>query len=186
MLQSSEKTEFLSNGKNVLPETLAKASEDPVFNLKIGKKGSPINKTASLAKELVKREMENQHKIIFEVFEGNLAYWLLPLVDTNSKNSMVRQSQYRNYLAVGESPKNRTKWQGFLKALDIEEEGSDILFQFVLCKGYEAALIWKNSIYFKIRRRVYSSSFNKEILIQKADTTRKGCAGRDEFMDNKS
>ena len=79
MLQSSEKTEFLSNGKNVLPETLAKASEDPVFNLKNGKKGSPINKTASLAKELVKREMENQHKIIFEVFEGNLAYWLLPL-----------------------------------------------------------------------------------------------------------
>ena len=38
MLQSSEKTEFLRNGKNVLLETLAKASEDPVFNLKIGKK----------------------------------------------------------------------------------------------------------------------------------------------------
>ena len=36
MLQSSEKTEFLRNGKNVLLETLAKASEDPVFNLKIG------------------------------------------------------------------------------------------------------------------------------------------------------
>ena len=38
VLQSSEKTEFLSNGKNVLLEILAKASEDPVFNLKIGKK----------------------------------------------------------------------------------------------------------------------------------------------------
>ena len=36
MLQTSEKTEFLRNGKNVLLETLAKASEDPVFNLKIG------------------------------------------------------------------------------------------------------------------------------------------------------
>ena len=32
-----------------------------------------------------------------------------------------------------------------MKALDLEEEGSDILFQFLLCKGYEAALIWKNS-----------------------------------------
>ena len=34
-----------------------------------------------------------------------------------------------------------------MKALDKEEEGSNILFQFVLCKGHEAALIWKNSIY---------------------------------------
>ena len=62
MLQSSEKTEFLSNGKNVLLETVGKASEDPVFNLKIGKKESPENKAANLAKELMKREMENQHK----------------------------------------------------------------------------------------------------------------------------
>ena len=29
----------------------------------------------------------------------------------------------------------------------MEGEGSDILFQFVLCKGYEAALTWRNSIY---------------------------------------
>ena len=29
----------------------------------------------------------------------------------------------------------------------MEEEGSDILFQFVLCKSYEAALIWRNSIH---------------------------------------
>ena len=62
MLQSSENTEFLGNGNNVLPETLAKASEDHVFNLKIGKKESPGNKEASLAKEFVKREMENQQK----------------------------------------------------------------------------------------------------------------------------
>ena len=82
MLQSSEKTEFLSNGKNVLLETLGKASEDPVFNLKIGKKESPENKAANLAKELMKREMENQHKEIFEVFGGNLANWLLTLVPT--------------------------------------------------------------------------------------------------------
>ena len=34
-----------------------------------------------------------------------------------------------------------------MKALDLEEERSDIQFQFVLCKGYKAALIWKNSIY---------------------------------------
>ena len=34
-----------------------------------------------------------------------------------------------------------------MKALDIEEEGLDILFQSILCKGYEAALVWKNSIY---------------------------------------
>ena len=94
----------------------------------------------------MKREMENQHKEIFEVFGGNLAYWLLPLVNTNSKKSMVRQSQCRNYLAVGISPENRTEWQGFLKALDLEERWSDILFQFVLCKGYKAALIWKNSV----------------------------------------
>ena len=147
MWQSSEKVEFLSNGKNVLLEILAKASEDPVFNLKIGKKESPGNKAACLAKELMKREMENQHKEIFEVFGGNLAYWLLPLVNNNTGNSMVRQSQYRNYLALGQSPENRTEWQGFLKALDQEEEGSDILFQFVLCKSYEAALIWKNSSY---------------------------------------
>ena len=60
---------------------------------------------------------------------------------------MVRQSQCRNYLAVGKSPENRTEWQGVLKAFDIEEERSDILFQFVLCKGYEVALIWIKSIY---------------------------------------
>ena len=54
---------------------------------------------------------------------------------------MVWQSQCTNYLAVGQSPKNRTEWQGFSKALGMEEEGSDILFQFVLCKGYETALI---------------------------------------------
>ena len=34
-----------------------------------------------------------------------------------------------------------------MKALDLEEEVYDILFQFVLCKGFEAALIWKNSVY---------------------------------------
>ena len=50
MLQSSEKTEFLSYGKSVLLQSLAKASEDTVFNLKIGKKQSPGNKAASLAK----------------------------------------------------------------------------------------------------------------------------------------
>ena len=98
VLQSSEKTEFLSNGKNVLMETLVKASEDAVFNLPIDKKESPGNKAVSLAKELVKREMENQHKEIFEVFGGNLAYWFLLLVNTNRENSMVRQSQCRNYL----------------------------------------------------------------------------------------
>ena len=147
MLQSSEKTEFLNNGKNLLMEILTKASEDPVFNLTIGKKESRGNKAASLAKELVKKEIENQHKEIYEVFGGNVAYWLLPLINTNSENSMVRQSQCRNFLAVGQSSKNRTEWQGFLKALNMEEEGSDILFQFVLCKGYEAALIWKNSVY---------------------------------------
>ena len=125
----------------MLPETSAKASEDLVFNLKIGKKENPGNKEATLAKEFVKREMENQQKKIFEVSGGNLAYWLLPLVNTNSENSMVWQSQCRNYLAVGQSPKNRTEWQGFSKALGMEEEGSDNLFQFVLCKGYEAALI---------------------------------------------
>ena len=91
--------------------------------------------------------MENQHKEIFEVFGGNIAYWLLPLVNTNSENSMVRKSQCRNYLVVGQSPENRTETQRILKALDKEEEGSDILFQLVLCKGYEAAWICKNSIY---------------------------------------
>ena len=97
MWQSSEKVEFLSNGKNVLLEILAKASEDPVINLKIGKKESPGNKAACLAKELMKREMENQHKEIFEVFGGNLAYWFLLLVNTNRENSMVRQSQCKIY-----------------------------------------------------------------------------------------
>ena len=91
--------------------------------------------------------MENQHREIFGVFGGNVAYWLLPLANTNSENAMVRQSQCRNYLAVGQSPENRIEWQRFLKALDMDEEGSDILFQFVLCKSYEAALIWRNSIY---------------------------------------
>ena len=145
-MQSSEKTEFLSNEKNVLMQTLTKASEEPVFNLTIGKKESQGNKVASLAKELVKREIENQHKEIFEVFRGSLAYWLLPLVNTNSENSMVRQRQCRNYLAVAQSPENRTEWQGFSKASRMEEEGPNILFQFVLCKGYEAGLIWKKLI----------------------------------------
>ena len=105
------------------------------LNLKVGKKESQGNKAARLAKELMKREMEKQHKEIFEVFGGNLANWLLTLFNTNSENSMVRQSQCGNYLAVGQSPENKTEYQGFLKALDLEEEGSDILFQFVICKG---------------------------------------------------
>ena len=88
-------------------QTLAKAFEDPVFNLKIGKKESPRNKAASLVKELMKSEMENQHKEIFEVFGDNLAYWRLTLVNTNSENSMVQQSQCGNYLAVGLSPEHR-------------------------------------------------------------------------------
>ena len=113
VLQSSEKTEFLSNGKNVLMETLTKASEDPVFNLTIGNKERPGDKAASLAKELVKREMENQHKEIFEVFGGNLAYRLLPLVNTNNENTVVRRSQCKNYLAVGQSPENRTERRYF-------------------------------------------------------------------------
>ena len=92
VLQSSEKTEFLSNGQNLMIETSRKTSEDPVFNLTIGKKGSPRNKAAGLAKDLVKREMENQQKI-FEVFGGNFAYWLLPLVNIKTENSMVQQSQ---------------------------------------------------------------------------------------------
>ena len=74
MLQSSDKTEFLSNGNNLLVETLTKPSEDPVFHLTIGMKESPGNKTTTLAKELMKMEIENQHKEIFEVFGGNLAY----------------------------------------------------------------------------------------------------------------
>ena len=51
MLQSSEETEYLGNGNNVLLKTLAKDSEDLVFNLKIGVKESPGNKAASLAQE---------------------------------------------------------------------------------------------------------------------------------------
>ena len=98
-----------------------------------------------------------------------------------------------------------------MKALDLEEEGSDILFPFVIGKDYEAALVWKNSINckqhdfglpalefrrkkekilrrknFKIRGRVYSIFFKKEKLDQKADSTRKGSVGHDQFMDNKS
>ena len=52
VLPSSEKTEFLSNGKNVLMKTLTKASEDPVFNLPIDREKRPRNKAASLATEL--------------------------------------------------------------------------------------------------------------------------------------
>ena len=92
MLQFSEKTEFVSNGKNVLMKTLTKASEDPDFNLTIGKKEIPGNDSTSSAKELVKREIANQHKEIFEGFGGNLAYWLLPFVNTNTENSVVRQT----------------------------------------------------------------------------------------------
>ena len=121
MLQSSEKTGFLSNRKNVLMETLTKASKDPVFNLPIGRKKSLANKAASLPKELVKREMETRHREIFEVFGGNLTYWLPPPVNTNSENAMVQQIQCRNYLAVGQSPENRTERQRFLKALVMEE-----------------------------------------------------------------
>ena len=79
------------------------------LNLKVGKKESQGNKAARLAKELMKREMEKQHKEIFEVFGGNLANWLLTLFNTNSENSMVRQSQCGNYLAVGQSPENKTE-----------------------------------------------------------------------------
>ena len=104
VFQSSEETEFLNNGKNVLMETLTKAFEDPVFNLPIGRKKASENKAASLAKELMKREMENRHKEVFQVFGGNLAYWALPLVNTNSENAMVQQSHCCYYLAVGQSP----------------------------------------------------------------------------------
>ena len=72
--------------------------------------------------------MENRHREIFEVFEGNLAYWLLPLVNTNSENAVVRQSQCRNYLAIGQSPENRTEWQRFLKALDTKKKGQIFYF----------------------------------------------------------
>ena len=91
-------------------ETLTKAFQDPVFNLPIGREKTPENKAASLAKELVKREMENRHKEIFQVFGGNLAYWPLPLVNTISENAMVRQSHYCYYLAVAQSPYNRSEW----------------------------------------------------------------------------
>ena len=83
---------------------------DPVSNLKISKKEIPGNKAASLAKELMKKEMGNQYKEIFEVFGGKLAYWLLPLVNTNSEHFMVQQSHCRNYLAVGQSPEIRAEW----------------------------------------------------------------------------
>ena len=104
------------------------------LNLKVGKKESQGNKAARLAKELMKREMEKQHKEIFEVFGGNSAYWLLPLVNTNSKKSMVQQSQCRNYLAIGISPENRTEWQGFLKALDLKKKGQTFCFSLFYVK----------------------------------------------------
>ena len=70
VLQSSEKTKFLSNGKYVLMETLTKASEYPVLNLTVGKKESPVNQAAGLAEKLVKREIEYLYNEIFEVFDG--------------------------------------------------------------------------------------------------------------------
>ena len=69
-MQSSKKTEFLRNGKNVLMETLTKASEDPVFNLPIGKKESPGTKAASLAKELVKWIWKTDIKAYLKYLEG--------------------------------------------------------------------------------------------------------------------
>ena len=111
VLQSSEKTEFLNNGKNVLMEPLKKASEGSVFNLAIDEKEIPGNKAASLSDKLVKKEMGNRG--LFEVFGGNLPYWPLPFVDSSIENAMVRQSQCKNYLAVGKSPENRTEWQRF-------------------------------------------------------------------------
>lgn len=51
MLQSSEKTEYLSSGKNMFMGTLTEASEGSVFNLTIGKKESLGNTAAGLAKE---------------------------------------------------------------------------------------------------------------------------------------
>ena len=89
----SGKTEFLSNRKNVSMKNLTKASEDPVFNLAIDKKESPGNKAASLTNKLVKREMGNRHRELFEVFGGKLAYWLLLLVNTNSDNSPTKPVQ---------------------------------------------------------------------------------------------
>ena len=53
--------------------------------------------------------MENRHKGIFEVFGGNLAYWVLPLVNTNNEKTMVQQSQCKNYLVVGQSPELNDK-----------------------------------------------------------------------------
>ena len=68
-MQSSKKTEFLRNGKNVLMETLTKASEDPVFNLPIGKKENPGIKAASLAKELVKWKWKTDIKAYLKYLE---------------------------------------------------------------------------------------------------------------------
>ena len=91
--------------------------------------------------------MENRQREMFEVFGGNLTYWLLPLVNTNSESAMVQQNQRKNYLAVGQSPENRAERQKVLKNVDREELGSDVLSQFVLCKGYEATWVWRSSVY---------------------------------------
>ena len=68
-MQSSKKTEFLRNGKNVLMKTLTKPPEDPVFNLPICKKESPGTKAASLAKELMKWKWKTDVKAYLKYLE---------------------------------------------------------------------------------------------------------------------
>ena len=108
VLQCSEETEFLSDGKNVSMKTLTKASEDPAFNLANGNKKCATRKAASWANDLLKSEMDDEYKENFEVPGGNLAYWLLLLVNTSIENSTVQKSQCGNYLEVGQSTENRT------------------------------------------------------------------------------
>ena len=54
----------------------------------------------------------------------------------------------------------------FLKALDMKEDRSYILFQSGLYKGYEAALIWRNSIIINFQPSALEFTTEQEIILR--------------------
>ena len=146
--------------------TLTEASEGSVFNLTIGKKESLGNMAAGLAKEFMKKEMENQYKEILEVFGGNLAYWLLLLSVPTVRILWCNKTIAEAIWQLVKVQKIELKGRNFLKALDMKEDGSYILFQSGLYKGYEAALIWRNSIFINFQTSALEYTTEQEKILR--------------------
>ena len=157
-LKPDEKDEFISNGQARFTETLELAINDPVFNLVVGNTPSPGNVAATIAKTVLNFKESDSYKL----FADKLCHWLLSLVNMDTPTSEERQEQCKKYLTISMNAENRNDWELFLKKVNVQNstrKGSDILFQFLIFKSYEKALIWKNSLQ-KISYSVSPSSLS--------------------------